>query len=537
MKLCMFSPLDRDLQRGWPGPHRRRPRRAARGADAAGVLHRRRRARASTPCIALDDVVLRAPVLHPPSVRIFDGDDFVVRESAAHLRAGRAGCRCRAAPRRSRRSCAWRRSIGAAIDRRLHAHERLARAGARGRSRATSRSRSARRRDAGRVRRWRRRLGRRSSSMPSTNTRLLPGDIVAGPVSGAGRSRRETPSSSRSTTSACFATRSRRPPCDAGRRRRCRRDGLRSGVGAARARRRRDATSSSSRARGAARATAARGSSASRTPRRTGCSSPQEALDGWRELERDSGRRLLGLHGLVELARDVGGAPRATCSTAQRDRAIAAHATTRRVRTASRCRRAGSRSGSPTPASSVPISRSQASSRRTCRSASRRVESLDDVDADVVVVTAGAWVTKLVPDVPFASRARRSRTSRRTARRRRRSSSSTTRRAHHAMYALHDPVHGVKAGAHHAGHVADPDDGRRARPAARRADRRLGRRAASRRRPGAGRGGVLPLHDRPTTSRFVLERRGRLVIGSACSGHGFKFAPAIGRRLADLALG
>ena len=35
---------------------------------------------------------------------------------------------------------------------------------------------------------------------------------------------------------------------------------------------------------------------------------------------------------------------------------------------------------------------------------------------------------------------------------------------------------------------------------------------------------------------FVLERRGRVVIGSPCSGHGFKFAPAIGRRLAELAL-
>ncbi|HZC30205.1 MAG TPA: FAD-dependent oxidoreductase, partial [Gaiellaceae bacterium] len=35
---------------------------------------------------------------------------------------------------------------------------------------------------------------------------------------------------------------------------------------------------------------------------------------------------------------------------------------------------------------------------------------------------------------------------------------------------------------------------------------------------------------------FVLERRGRVVVGSACSGHGFKFAPAVGRRLAALAL-
>ena len=36
-------------------------------------------------------------------------------------------------------------------------------------------------------------------------------------------------------------------------------------------------------------------------------------------------------------------------------------------------------------------------------------------------------------------------------------------------------------------------------------------------------------------SGFVLERRGRLVVGSACSGHGFKFTPMIGQRLADLA--
>jgi len=36
---------------------------------------------------------------------------------------------------------------------------------------------------------------------------------------------------------------------------------------------------------------------------------------------------------------------------------------------------------------------------------------------------------------------------------------------------------------------------------------------------------------------FILERRGRIVIGSPCSGHGFKFAPAIGERLAELATG
>ena len=35
---------------------------------------------------------------------------------------------------------------------------------------------------------------------------------------------------------------------------------------------------------------------------------------------------------------------------------------------------------------------------------------------------------------------------------------------------------------------------------------------------------------------FLLERRGRVVVGSPCSGHGFKFAPVIGERLAALAL-
>jgi sarcosine oxidase len=39
------------------------------------------------------------------------------------------------------------------------------------------------------------------------------------------------------------------------------------------------------------------------------------------------------------------------------------------------------------------------------------------------------------------------------------------------------------------------------------------------------------------TSHFVLDRRGPIVVASPCSGHGFKFAPLIGRMVADLALG
>ncbi len=35
---------------------------------------------------------------------------------------------------------------------------------------------------------------------------------------------------------------------------------------------------------------------------------------------------------------------------------------------------------------------------------------------------------------------------------------------------------------------------------------------------------------------FVLDRRGPLVVASPCSGHGFKFAPLVGRIVADLVM-
>jgi len=63
-------------------------------------------------------------------------------------------------------------------------------------------------------------------------------------------------------------------------------------------------------------------------------------------------------------------------------------------------------------------------------------------------------------------------------------------------YGLRTPGEGVKVGGHHSGAVVTAD----------------------------GR-------------TFVLDRVGPLVIGSACSGHGFKFTPIVGRILADLAEG
>ena len=42
------------------------------------------------------------------------------------------------------------------------------------------------------------------------------------------------------------------------------------------------------------------------------------------------------------------------------------------------------------------------------------------------------------------------------------------------------------------------------------------------------------LYTTTADEHFVLERRGRIVVGSACSGHGFKFAAVIGEILAKL---
>jgi sarcosine oxidase len=102
-----------------------------------------------------------------------------------------------------------------------------------------------------------------------------------------------------------------------------------------------------------------------------------------------------------------------------------------------------------------------------------------------------------------------------------------------AGYALVAPGIGLKAGLHQSGPVVDPN--KQGGP-----DSELAERAAAwveRRFVGAG-----PLirtetclYTRRPDDEFLLARNGRIVVGSPCSGHGFKFAPVIGKRLAALA--
>jgi len=79
----MFTPRDRELERGWPGLIEGDTviQLAAQTLQAFFTGGGEAREHAVYP---VADVVFRAPVLHPPSVRIFDGvDDFRFANAAA----------------------------------------------------------------------------------------------------------------------------------------------------------------------------------------------------------------------------------------------------------------------------------------------------------------------------------------------------------------------------------------------------------------------------------------------------------------------
>jgi sarcosine oxidase len=107
-------------------------------------------------------------------------------------------------------------------------------------------------------------------------------------------------------------------------------------------------------------------------------------------------------------------------------------------------------------------------------------------------------------------------------------------RSHQAAYALLSPVIGIKAGVHRSGAEVDPDTVSAPDEAVVRATAAW----LSERFPLATPKPALLetcLYTSTPDERFVLERRGRVVVASACSGHGFKFAPENGRRIAELA--
>jgi sarcosine oxidase len=158
------------------------------------------------------------------------------------------------------------------------------------------------------------------------------------------------------------------------------------------------------------------------------------------------------------------------------------------------------------------------------------------VEADVAVVTAGAWARPLVAPLGVELPVKPTRETvayfdldepRLT---------TVVEWGDPAIYSLPSGPGLVKVGEHIAGPTTNPDDQGRANEAS---VRRLSDWVA-RRLPGAGpepRYAETCIYTNTPDGSFVLERHGDVVIGSPCSGHGFKFAPLIGKRLAALATG
>ncbi len=105
------------------------------------------------------------------------------------------------------------------------------------------------------------------------------------------------------------------------------------------------------------------------------------------------------------------------------------------------------------------------------------------------------------------------------------------------VYGMLTPGEGIKAGWHGVGPVTDPD-ARTFEPEPRQLEALV--RYAREWLPGVDPATAVPISCTYTTTPtedFVLDGFGPLVVGAGFSGHGFKFTPAIGRVLADIADG
>jgi sarcosine oxidase len=279
----------------------------------------------------------------------------------------------------------------------------------------------------------------------------------------------------------------------------------------------------------------------------------QAALPLWRRLEQETDERLLRFTGLLEVAHDV--APFAdaleACGVACEE--LDADAVAARFgivlpdgATALLQRDAGVVFAERSVAALLAAARA-----RGVRFApDTRVDALEPGDdgvelvtdgdrlhCDAVVVAAGAWAPALLEPLgidlsltPTVETVAYFRLDRETPS----LIDELDPHAGEASYGLLDPVHGLKAGFHHAGRPVDPDDP--GSPDAELVSATV--EWARTRYPGVGEPAAVDtcLYANRPDARFFVERRGPVVVVSACSGHGFKFAPAVGEQAADLVL-
>ena len=277
----------------------------------------------------------------------------------------------------------------------------------------------------------------------------------------------------------------------------------------------------------------------------------QEARDGWRRLERETGETLLTLTGLADVVADVAphaaaldacgvawelldaGAARARLGLAVPQTASVVLQPEAGIAHADRAWHAF------VAAAGVVVREEAAVTALDVADGSVTVATGDGaVEAAAVVVTAGPWARPLLAAAGYeldVTPTRETVTYFRGGDTPPSVIDYTETVRGDAAYALAAPGVGLKAGLHRSGAPADPD-------APGDPDEELVALAAdwvARRFPDVDPTPVATetcmYTNAPDGETFTLERRGRLVVGSPCSGHGFKFAPAVGERLAALA--
>ena len=158
----------------------------------------------------------------------------------------------------------------------------------------------------------------------------------------------------------------------------------------------------------------------------------------------------------------------------------------------------------------------------------------DEEPYDAAVVTAGAWASSLLSRVGIELNTRPTRETVVYFDYSGPPPPTLVEWGDPSIYSLSAPGYGLKAGEHIAGPETDPDKEGTVNDAS---VERLQNWVADR-FPLAGREVLHAetcLYTNTPDEHFVLRRYGKVVVGSPCSGHGFKFGPLIGEQLADLA--
>jgi sarcosine oxidase len=269
----------------------------------------------------------------------------------------------------------------------------------------------------------------------------------------------------------------------------------------------------------------------------------QQAFGLWRELEAETGEKLLDLNGLLDLSEDPDRLIATLDATGTAYEVLSPEETRHRFGLATSCRKVvwQPEAGVARADRAVAAFASAVEVREETRVLSLVPGGVETdrgvIEAEAVVVAAGAWAKPLLAAVDFDLSVM---PTRETVSYFRlpgdRVVPSVIDYANRETYALTAGPGVLKVGVHRTGPPTDP------RVAGTQDDEIV--RFAS---DWAARSFELAqpepvtvetcIYTNTADASFVLERHGTLVVCSACSGHGFKFAPAVGTRVAELVAG